>query len=130
LGKPQKRGLEVGDHVRVHGGYDMDPAWLAASRSGYRGQVVEFIPGQNDEPAAVIALDEELVLPEGAGAVRGDETSGSFLVLELAHAGTDWSTPTPRLHVELCHERPEPKRWQDRRQGAWLESHATFRITS
>ena len=32
--------LEVGDHVIVGGGYDMDPPWLAASVAGYQGRVV------------------------------------------------------------------------------------------
>ncbi len=75
------RRLQVGDRVVVYGGYDMDLAWLAASPNGYSGEVVEFIPGQNSEPAAVIALDTELVLPEGAGAVRGTDSH----VVSLTH---------------------------------------------
>ncbi len=43
------RRLRVGDRVVVYGGYDMDPAWLAASPNGYSGEVVEFVPGQNSE---------------------------------------------------------------------------------
>jgi hypothetical protein len=124
------RTLRVGDRVTVGGGYDMNPAWLVGSPTGYPGEVVEFIPGQNEQPAAVIVLDDELVLSEGAGAVEGQEVSGRFLVLELGHVGTDWATPTPRIHVELCKQRPEPKRWQERTQGAWVESHATYRIIS
>jgi hypothetical protein len=118
--------LEVGDQLVVGGGYDMNPGWLAVSEAGYQGRVVEFIPGQNATRAAVIELHEELVHPDGAGAVRGVEVRGDFLVLELGHSGADWSTPTPRVHVELCDFRPEAKRRQDRRQGAWVESHATY----
>lgn len=128
--RKQDRALTAGDRVVVYGGYDMDPAWLAISPTGYSGEVVEFIPGQNDERAAVIALDEELLLPAGAGAVEGKEVRGRFLVLDLGQVGADWSTMTPRVHVELCDERPEPKRGQDRRQGAWIESHATYRVTT
>ena len=109
--------LKVGDRVIVYGGYDMDPPWLASNPAGYTGEVVEFIPGQDSDPAAVVALDQELVLPEGAGATRGNRRRGTFLVLELGHVGADWSTPTPRVHVELCDERPEPTPWQDRRRG-------------
>lgn len=112
----------------VYGGYDYEPEWLAESPDGYAGRVVEFIPGQNEPPAPVVELDEEVVLPAGAGAVRSSEVRGRFLVLELGHEGTDWATPTPRIHVELCDFRPEVARWQDRRQGAWLESHATYKI--
>lgn len=124
------RRLQVGDRVVVYGGYDMDPAWLAASPNGYSGEVVEFIRGQNSEPAAVIALDTELVLPEGAGAVRGEEVRGRYVVLELGHVGASWSTPSPRVHVELCAERPESTRGPDRQHRAWIESHATYRVTS
>jgi hypothetical protein len=120
--------LEVGDRVVVYGGYDPEPEWLVANSAGYLGRVVEFLPGQGVNPAPLIELDDQLVLPAGAGAVRGTEVRGLFLVLELAHRGTDWSTPTPRIHVELCDFRPEPKPWPDRRQGAWVESHATYRV--
>ena len=121
-------GLKVGDRVIVGGGYDYEAAWLAASAEGYSGRVTAFIPGQNEQPAAVVELDEELVLPNGAGAVEAGEVRGGFLVLELGHVGTDWSTPTPRIHVELCDFEPEEASWAERRQGAWVESHATYRV--
>lgn len=117
--------LAVGEQVRVYGGYDMEPAWLAGQREGYSGTVVDFIPGQNELSAAVVELDEEIALPLGAGAVRSPLV-GRFLVLELGHVGTDWATITPRIHVELCADRPERRRWKDRTQGAWVESHATY----
>ena len=120
--------LAIGDRVIVDGGYDMEPAWLAASASGYAGSVIDFIPGQNDRPAAVIALDNELVLPNGAGAVRDREVRGRYIVLELGHVGTSWSTPRPRVHVELCVEAPPRVRWQDRPRGAWVESHASYHV--
>src|SRR6266571_1607004 len=99
----------------------MDPARLAARGNGYVGEVVEFIPGQGKPPAAVVALDDELVLPHGAGEVQGKPVRGRFLVLELGHVGTDWSPHRPRIHVELCEERPLAVRWQDRPRGAWVE---------
>jgi len=43
---------------------------------GYPGTVVEFIPGQNQQRAAVIELDEELVLPTEPGRVA-DESCGA-----------------------------------------------------
>jgi hypothetical protein len=123
------RTLAVGDRIVVFGGYDVDPDWLAESPGGYAGTVIEFIPGQNEHPAAVVALDEELVLPAGAGAVLGEPVSGRYLVLELGHRGDNWATSTPRIHVELCQHRPPPRRWQDRPKGAWVESHATYQCT-
>jgi hypothetical protein len=122
--------LAVGDRVVVHGGYDMDPEWLAVSAAGYPGRVIAFIPGQNEQLAAVVELDSELVLAEGAGAVREQEVRGGFLVLELGHVGTTWATPEPRIHVELCEAAPPPTRWQDRQRGGWIESHATYRIAT
>ena len=122
------RMLQVGDRIWVGGGYDNEPGWLAAGEGdlGYFATVIDFIPGQNLEPAAVVELDQDLILPSGAGAARGREIRGSYLVLELGHKGSTWATKGPRTHVELCDFRPEPKRWQERRQGDWIESHATW----
>ena len=118
--------LQTDDRVWVGAGYDADPAWLTASPAGYLGRVASFIPGQNEKPAAVVELDEEIVLR--AGTVSDQAVRGRFLVLELGHIGADWSTPTPRVHVELCDFKPDATRWQDREQGAWVESHATYRV--
>jgi hypothetical protein len=76
--------LQAGDRIWVGGGYDFEVEWMAAARGdfGYPGTVLEFIPGQNQQPAAVIELDEELVLPDGAAEGRGRELRGKFLVLE------------------------------------------------
>ena len=72
------RALQAGDRIRVGGGCDYKVEWMAAVRGefGYPGTVVEFIPGQNQQRAAVIELDEELVLPHGAGEGRGRELRG------------------------------------------------------
>jgi hypothetical protein len=70
--------LSVGDAVRVFGGYDSRPGWLAGS-SGYTGTVVAFIPGQNEQEAAVVRLDERLVLPRA---------QGDHVVLELGACGS------------------------------------------
>lgn len=121
------RQLAVGDRITVCGGYDMNPEWLAVSSTGYQGRVQAFIPGQNDRLAAVVELDCELVLENGAGPVRGQLVRGRFLVLELGHVGSTWSTLAPRIHVELCDDAPPDVRWQDRVRGAWVESHATYR---
>jgi hypothetical protein len=106
--------LQAGDRVRLSGGYDFEPAWLSGKAS-VEGTVAAFIPGQNKNPAAVIKLDEP-ISAEGA--------TGDALVLELRYVGANWGS-TEIVHVELCNFMPEPKRWQDRRQGKWVESHAT-----
>jgi hypothetical protein len=126
---PRRRVLVIGDRVRVGGGYDQQPEWLATNPDGYLGQVVGFIPGQNERPATVVELDEELAvkLTDSLGE-NPREVRGSFLVLELGHVGTDWATTAPRIHVELCDFRPDVRAYDDRRKGVWAESHATYEI--
>jgi hypothetical protein len=60
------------------------------------------------------------------GQLKGTNSEEPFLVLELGHEGTDWATRRPRIHVELCDFRPEPRQWEERRKGVWVESHATY----
>lgn len=111
-------GLAVTDRVRVSGGYDMDPEWLAGG-DGLLGTVFRFIPGQSDALAAVVRLDEEL---------RLSRATGRYAVLELGHVGSTWTEVLPRVHVELCDFEPEAVRWEDRHKGVWVESHATYEV--
>jgi hypothetical protein len=99
----EPRGLAAGDRVRT----------------GHAGTVAAFIPGQNDMPAALVRFDEEIRLPRAAG---------KYAVLELGHVGATWADVRPRVHVELCDFEPEAVRWQGRRQGVWVESHATYEL--
>ena len=110
--------LNVGDRVRVGGGYDMQPQWLGG-RQYYSGTVKALIPGQNDMPAVVVVLAADAAF---------EDYAGKYLVqnLELRYAGATW-TETGTVHVELCDFEPEARPWQDRRQGKWVESHATYR---
>lgn len=114
------RELRVGEEVIVFGGYDMDPMWLTgdASNHGFSGVVVAFIPGQNQSAAAVVRFHRTV------STARGD---GDYAVLEFGHQGATWSDPTPRIHVELCDFEPAHRRWNERRQGVWVESHASWR---
>jgi hypothetical protein len=108
--------LNIGDRIQIGGGYDMEPQWLSG-RQHYVGTVGAFIPGQNDTPAAVIELDE---------AVSFEEVTGNYLVLELRYAGAKWEN-SETVHVELCDFEPEEKSWHDRKQGKWVESHASYK---
>jgi hypothetical protein len=114
------RALAVGDRIRLFGGYDMAPKWLGG-RPEVFGRVERFIEGQNEQPAAVVRLDEELIVGHAKGHV---------VVLELGWVGTDWATTRPRIHIELCDFDPKPRPSRERRQGAWVESHATYEIES
>jgi hypothetical protein len=107
--------LLAGDRIELSGGYDFEPAWLG-ERSSFMGNVASFIPGQNGVLAAVIALDEPFTV---------DDITGRTVVLEQRYEGATWASAGV-VHVELCDFVPEPKRWQDRRQGKWVESHAQY----
>ncbi len=106
--------LNIGDRVLIGGGYDLEPQWLGG-RQDYSGTVKAFIPGQNNMPAVVVALDEVAVF---------ENYSGKYIVLELRYTGAKWAEKET-VHVELCDFEPEAKPWQDRKQGKWVESHAT-----
>jgi hypothetical protein len=109
----------IGDRVRVGGGYDMEPQWLAG-RQYYSGTVKAVIPRQNDTTAPVVEIAED--------AVRGNY-SGKYLVLGLRDAGAKW-LETGTVHVELCDSGPQAKSWQQAKQGKRVESHATYRMLS
>lgn len=106
--------LEIGDLVRLSGGYHFEPEWLAGMES-VRGSVVAFLPGQNENPAAVIKLDELLSYKN---------LTDSIAVLELRYADATWGE-NQVVQVELCDFMPEQTPWPNRRKGRWTESHAT-----
>jgi hypothetical protein len=114
----RKQTLKVGDRLKLSGGYE-DLRWLGG-RGFTFGTVTALIPGQNDQPAVVARLDEPL---EVAG------LRARIVVLELRYVDAEWG-PSETVHVELCDFEPESKRWQDRRQGKWAESHAVYEVIS
>lgn len=108
--------LQEGDRIRVGGSYYHSSTWLPEGESR-DGTLAQFIPGQNESPAAVIRLDAP---------ITAEGVTGDILVLELRYVGANWNL-TETVHVELCEFMPEPKSWQDRRRGKWVESHATYK---
>lgn len=108
--------LKEKDRIWLCGGYDMEPKWLSGNE-GYFGEVIIFIPGQNKEPAAVIKLEE---------AITVDNLTGDIVILELRYVGAKWKSEGI-VHIELCDSMPEAKPWQDREQGKWIESHASYK---
>ena len=114
------RELEVGDRVRVSGGYGMDPPWLAGGH-GYTGEVVAFMPGENAPLSALVLLDEELMIPNALG---------RWAVLSLDHQGATWAESRPRVHVEICDSRPSIVAPRFRVPGIRVESHATYDVIS
>jgi hypothetical protein len=109
--------LKVGDRVRLSGGYDMIPRWLCG-KDEHIGTVTRFMPGQNQDLAAVVKLDSPITV---------EATTGDVVILELRYVGAKWKEKET-VHIELCDFDPEPKSWKDRKQGKWVESHASYEI--
>ena len=77
--------------------------------------ITRFIHGQNESPAVVARLDAPISM---------DQITGQIVVLELRYKGAGWDHANT-VHIELCDFEPESKAWKDRKQGKWIESHAT-----
>lgn len=109
--------LKQGDRVFVFGGHSMNPKWLDG-KEGYAGILEQFIPGQNEMPAAVIRMNES---------ITAEGISGEVLVLSLRYANATWQSGAI-VHLELCDFEPDSTQWQDRRKGKWIESAASIRL--
>ena len=111
--------LRKGNRIKLRGGDDYDPEFLKKPPNIDRtGEVIKFIPGQNKEEAAVVKLDFPITC-------KGK--TGEYLVLELRYVGQTWETDGP-VYLELCSFIPDNKKLNDREQGEWVESHASFDI--
>ncbi len=62
----------------------------------------------------------------GLKPITVDNLTGNVVALELRYVGAEWSNQAI-VHIELCESMPQPKRWQERRKGKWIESHATYK---
>jgi hypothetical protein len=115
----------AGAKILLSGGYDFEPAWLR-DRDEVIGRFCKSIPGQNRDAAWVVELHEPIT---AVGDVRGkrQEKTGRYLVLELRYVGQVWENEGT-VHVELCESEPAAALWPDREIGAWVESHATYRL--
>jgi hypothetical protein len=111
-----EKQIGVGTKLKLWGGYDMEPRWLMG-RDCHTGAVERLIPGQNEAPALVVRLDSPITV---------DGVTGELIVLELRYVGAKW-VGEGVAHVELCDFEPEEKTWSERHQGAWVESHASFK---
>lgn len=117
----------VGTRISVGGGYEFEPAWLSG-RAQVVGTVLKWMSGQNDSPACVVELEEAIT---ATGDVHGkpDRRTGRYLVLQLRYTGQVWEDEGT-VHVELCESEPADAAWPNREIGAWVESHATYRVLS
>ena len=125
------RTFNVGDRVFVTGGYESPAPWLRGG-DGYHGTLTAI-----NGAIAVVELDEDLVLDGdtwqdfGAGSATAlgtvNSARGRWLALLQGWAGGTWISPTGRLHVGLCSQRPSPGAIPPGGGiGVWVESHATM----
>jgi hypothetical protein len=121
------RSLQPGDRIRVYGGYESEPDWLAQSPEGYVGTVRDFVEGWGDAPSALVELDHEISVSTNWGVAA----QGRFLVLIFAWAEMDWSKPGPRLHVCLLGAPPDDgQASQAEFKRTCVESHASWNFAS
>jgi len=114
--------LKVGDRIQLSGGYDMEPLYLKNPPSVDRtGQVIQFIKGQNKTPAAVVKLDN---------LISGEKITGDIIILEPRYVGQNWQDDgLGSVHIELCDFLPDDEEWKNRKQGEWIETAASWKIT-
>ena len=110
-----KSKVKIGTRIKLSGGYDFQPQWLNGI-DHYLGTVSKFIHGQNSQKAMVVVLDNP---------VDFNGVSGNVVVLELRHQGTYWLS-SGSVHIELCNFVPENVTSKNRKQGVWIESHASY----
>lgn len=106
--------LQVGDRIRLYGGYAHRPQWLG-DEDGYDGVLTAFRPSHN-APDAIVRLDR----PIEASGVCGEK-----VILSLRYTGAVWANDGI-VHIELCDFDPENENWQDRRKGVWVEAAASY----
>lgn len=83
--------LNVGDCVRIGGGYDIPPRWLH-NRDSYEGVVLGVIPNEKDESSyCVVKLEES---------INFEYRTGNIAVMSLRYVGvTSGSNGT--VHIVL-----------------------------
>ena len=113
------RELCVGDRVRISGGDTAQPMWVGG-RSVYFGECAAFLSSSGPARAAVIRLDEPIVL-EGY--------SAQIAILRLRYARERWSRHE-FVHIELCSGMPDDAGAHEREERLWVESHASCTVVS
>lgn len=115
--------LDVGDRVAVFGG-QYGVAWLGG-RPPLVGTVLKWNPGPRKQPVCVVHLDEEFTTTVTT-TDDGAPASGNYLVLHLRGRRDKWRE-TGTVQVELFDREPESApAWDQRPQGVWVETHATY----
>ena len=111
--------LKIGDKVEISGGYDYEIRWLRNIEAGKVQGIVKAIFGKEEAKTnAIVELPEK---------IRVDDFNGKFLVLSTRYEKQEITEISGTVHLELCDFYPETKPWEERNQGEWIESHASYK---
>jgi hypothetical protein len=113
--------LQVGDRIKLSGGYDMDPPWLKGG-SGYYAKVIGFFDNNIDKRkgderlSASIEFEEEL---EHRG------FSGKYGFMLGRWEGQLWET-SGTVHVHISNVPINNSSDITKENSIWAESHAHY----
>ena len=114
--------LQVGDRIKVSGGYDMDPPWLKGG-SGYYATIIGFFDTmiekrKGDERLSVSLEFEEEVEHKGF--------SGKYGFMLGRWEGQRWET-TGTVHVHISNVPIHNASDITEENSIWAESHAQYK---
>jgi hypothetical protein len=112
-----RRTLKVGDRVRIYGGYQVPPQWLGTAEAVY-GTVLAFVPSESAprRSDAVVRLEQPLAFMRARG---------NIMIMSLRYVNQRWRRHGV-VHLELYGAVPASP--GERREDAWIESHAKYEI--
>jgi len=115
-----KKELKIGDKIEISGGYDYNIRWLRKIEAGkVLGVVKEVFGKDNSKTNAIVELDDK---------IKVDKFEGKYLILSTRYENQEITELKGTVHLELFDFYPESKPWNERKQGEWIESHASYKI--
>jgi len=120
-----KMRLREGNHIRLFGGYYMEPRWLR-DRKEYRATILRFIDNKNTwgsrgdgDLSAVIEFDQP---------IEFDGIKGEYGILFLRWLNQKWKTKGV-AHVHLLSSDITTIEEMTESNARWMESHASYERT-
>lgn len=111
------RRLQIGDHVRLHGGHQEPPLWLQG-RPDVRGQVMALVI-RNGRAGYEVVLDSPVVW---------NDTPYTFVLMQLRFKGARWLQSSV-VAVELWASAPSlAAAGTGEVRHEYVESHAAYEV--
>jgi hypothetical protein len=115
--------VNIGDRLRLSGGYDMNPQWLQG-RNEYYARVVAFLENNKKRPSL---SERKSTLIEFDEPIEFEDLAGKFGLLDLRHVGQVWEN-TGSVQVFLLKEKINSIEERNQESSRWMESHATYEV--